>query len=425
MEQSLISGGFIVRRELRGSAGHEPIGAVVPEVAGPQAKWYQESPDMFVLFNTAQMQTKNPLLPMSPYGSLCWRGILQGQCLGEIGRRAAQVFGCDETAAFLSRLARLGFLKPIPGIDLLSGRPETITKDFDAPDIQFRLWQARIPWYCLWEICTVCDLRCRTCYLPNFLGQGPDRNGTKRILAEIIKTGIFYVSIMGGEPLLREDLEAIVGELRQNGVFVKIITNGQRLRAQRAQTLARAGLNHLEISLDGLSQQTHESSRGAGTYARSLEGLENARQSGIPRLGIVWTIHRDSLAELALLPEFLWRIGVSECYLSTFRKTGMSGASSPFEPLDTAALDGVRRTLDLWRQIHPEVTISLLPQCTCGRTSVVIGENGDVRVCPFLYSGLGNIHTRSFMDIWHSIGEHLRKAGPLGYCARTSGDHMC
>ncbi len=421
-ERNLISGRFVVRREPCALTYSEQTSRIVPQIAGPHAKWYQESPDMFVLFNTTPMQAENPLLPLSPYGSLCWQGILRGQSLGEIGRWAARVFGRDETPPFLARLARLGFLKPISEIEPLSGQPETITKDFDAPYVQFRLWHARIPWYCLWEICTACDLRCRTCYLPDFVGQGPDREGTQRIVTEIIRAGIFYVSIMGGEPLLREDLEAVVQKLSRNGVFVKIITNGQKLTAQRAQALARAGLNQLEISFDGLSQQTHESSRGAGTYARALEGIENARCSGIPRLGIVWTIHRDSLAELAWLPGFLRTIAVPECYLSTFRKTGRGGACSSFAPLEATALDAIRQRLDVWRQSYPELIISLLPQCTCGRTSVVIGENGDIRVCPFLYSAHGNIHTRSFLDLWHSIGDNLRQAGPLGYCARTSAD---
>lgn len=418
VEHLLVKDGFAIRCAMLQQLETAAFDHVIPMIGGHHVKWYTESPDLCVLFNTQPMSKNNPLLVLSPYGSLCWNGIISGWSIGKIRSEAIRIFGTDEVIPFLMRLISLKFVRENPELEGIQTCPEKMRKEFAAPDIQFQLRHSIIPWYCLWEICTTCNLRCKTCYLPHFEGQGPDKKKTLHIVKQIIDTGLFYVSIMGGEPLLRHDLEKIVYRLRTAGVYVKVISNGLGLSLSIARSLAAAGLNQIEISFDGLCSDTNDISRGSGIFKHALQAVNHAKQASIPRVGVIWTINSNNINELYNLPKFLIENEVKECYISLFKKTGVNGTSAPFNPIQAKDVEAIRKHLNSWKKSFPHFEIVLIPDCSCGRTSIVIGENGDVRLCPFSYQRVGNVYETTLLDIWNNLETNLPEKGPLGYCVK-------
>lgn len=65
--------------------------------------------------------------------------------------------------------------------------------------------------------------------------------------------GTAVVCISGGEPLLHPDLDAIIARVRHHGMMASMITNGYLLVAERIERLNRAGLEHLQISIDNVT----------------------------------------------------------------------------------------------------------------------------------------------------------------------------
>lgn len=415
-EESLVSKGFITKDNSRKPLQQTETDHQTLQTAHQWVRWYLESPDLVIIFNTELMRSNNPLMVLGPYGSLCWRGVVNQWPVRRIREEAVRIFGVDDVISFLNRLIKLNFLSPVTGIKGAFPSSETIVKDFHTPEIQFRLSHAEIPWYCSWEICTICDLRCRTCYLQGFTSHGPDQKMAGHIAEQIVETGVLYVSIMGGEPLLREDLEKHIETLRNNGVFVNLISNGQSLTKNRALSLASAGLNKIEISFDGLSRKTHEIIRGKDTYDKAVRSIVHAREVKIPRVGVVWTIHKENFHELDELPAFLNNLNIQECYLSLFKKTGCLGDSAFFEPVNEEMKTELYNKIDAWKKMYPHLIIVLNPECSCGRTSLVIGYDGSVRTCPFEYKSIGNIFEDSLIDIWKTFGRNIKEDGPLGYC---------
>ena len=68
-------------------------------------------------------------------------------------------------------------------------------------------------------------------------------------LAEL---GTTIITISGGEPLLHPDLDLLIARIRRHGMIAGMITNGYLLTAERIQRLNRAGLEHLQISIDNV-----------------------------------------------------------------------------------------------------------------------------------------------------------------------------
>ncbi|PYY06767.1 MAG: radical SAM protein [Acidobacteria bacterium] len=68
-------------------------------------------------------------------------------------------------------------------------------------------------------------------------------------LAEL---GTTIITISGGEPLLHPELDLIISRIRQHGIIAGMITNGYLLTAERIHGLNKAGLDHLQISIDNV-----------------------------------------------------------------------------------------------------------------------------------------------------------------------------
>ena len=64
--------------------------------------------------------------------------------------------------------------------------------------------------------------------------------------------GTTIITLSGGEPLLHPELERIVQHIRGCGILAGLITNGYLLTPQRIERLNRAGLDHLQISIDNV-----------------------------------------------------------------------------------------------------------------------------------------------------------------------------
>jgi MoaA/NifB/PqqE/SkfB family radical SAM enzyme len=68
-------------------------------------------------------------------------------------------------------------------------------------------------------------------------------------LAEL---GTNIITLSGGEPLLHPELDQLIGRIRKRGMIAGMITNGYLLTAERIQRLNKAGLEHLQISIDNV-----------------------------------------------------------------------------------------------------------------------------------------------------------------------------
>ena len=64
--------------------------------------------------------------------------------------------------------------------------------------------------------------------------------------------GTSIVTFSGGEPLLHPELDVVIGRIRRRGMIATLITNGYLLTRRRIQALNRAGLDHLQISIDNV-----------------------------------------------------------------------------------------------------------------------------------------------------------------------------
>ena len=97
-----------------------------------------------------------------------------------------------------------------------------------------------------------CNLSCAYCNEYDDFSDPVPLEEMYRRVDKLGELGATLVTISGGETLLHPQLDEIIARIRSHGVIAGLITNGYLLTADRIQRLNRAGLDHLQISIDNV-----------------------------------------------------------------------------------------------------------------------------------------------------------------------------
>ncbi|HEY2106417.1 MAG TPA: radical SAM protein [Candidatus Binataceae bacterium] len=97
-----------------------------------------------------------------------------------------------------------------------------------------------------------CNLACTYCNEYDDFSKPVPVEEMYRRLDRLADLGTTIVTISGGEPLLHPDLDLLIARIRSHGMIAGMITNGYLLVADRIKRLNRAGLEHLQISIDNV-----------------------------------------------------------------------------------------------------------------------------------------------------------------------------
>jgi MoaA/NifB/PqqE/SkfB family radical SAM enzyme len=97
-----------------------------------------------------------------------------------------------------------------------------------------------------------CNLACTYCNEFDDVSSAVPLEEMKRRFDRLADMGTSIITISGGEPLLHPELDEIIVHIRKRGMIAGLITNGYLLTADRIERLNRAGLEHLQISIDNV-----------------------------------------------------------------------------------------------------------------------------------------------------------------------------
>jgi cyclic pyranopterin phosphate synthase len=133
-----------------------------------------------------------------------------------------------------------------------------------------------------------CNLRCTYCMPAEGLDWMPsaqllsDDEVVRLVRVGVERLGITTVRLTGGEPLLRRNLEPLVAALArlEPRPVLALTTNGIGL-AGRADALATAGLDRINISLDTLQPDTFVALTRRRRLPDVLAGVRAARRAGL------------------------------------------------------------------------------------------------------------------------------------------------
>jgi len=134
-----------------------------------------------------------------------------------------------------------------------------------------------------WAVTGNCNLRCRHCYGAYGAVQKGELTFSEitKALNELKKAGTRRITIEGGEPLMRRDIDDLMDYIRSLGMEMSLCTNGTLLEKHVPAVKRNADL--VVISLDG-SRDNHDTLRGHGNFDKVIRALNLCREEKIRTL---------------------------------------------------------------------------------------------------------------------------------------------
>lgn len=305
-------------------------------------------------------------------------------------------------------------------------------------------FRPRMPFHMVWLATNACTARCLHCS-SNSAVRMPDELKTDEVrdlIDELADAGVVDLGISGGEPLIRKDLLQIIAHAKRRGMSVGIGSNGAKLGHERAKALASAGLDRLQISLDGLEAAHDELRRWPGLFRRALLSIQVAQAAG-PRVHVCCTINRLNFAQLDEFASVVATLGVRRINFSRFVPTGRGDNSLDLDAkswrvaIEQCARIRARHAPELdivshlAQQILVDEEVAAMPGfigCQAGQGQGCITADGTVFPCVLLPIPLGNIREQSFREIWQNspvVRAFQERANLGGKCGRCALKYRC
>ncbi len=145
----------------------------------------------------------------------------------------------------------------------------------------------RGPLFVNWDITTKCNAKCVFCDRWKVGGKELSTEEKLRIIKQLGKSGVWFLSLCGGEPLLTKDLDLILKEIKKQEMLINISTNGSLLK-KKAKLLVSSGVDFITVSVQSHKPEVHDSLCGfKGLFRQANNGIDlikKIRKRGSPKI---------------------------------------------------------------------------------------------------------------------------------------------
>ncbi len=253
-----------------------------------------------------------------------------------------------------------------------------------------------------------CNERCIHCYLDHDDHGEMTTAEIKGLLDQMADAGVFYLTISGGEIMMRRDFFEILEHARARTFCVKLKTNGVLIRKKEAERLRELGVESIQISIYSHRAEVHDAiTKVPGSFRQSIEAVRFLRMQGLHvTMANVLMVQNatDYLSVKALAAE------LDATFIMDPTITPMMDGDRSILKLnvDQAALQGVFRDGALVGNVEEfcappqgvdEEALDMLP-CSAGHTACYVSPYGDVYPCVQFPLPSGNVRRTKFVDIW-------------------------
>ena len=253
-----------------------------------------------------------------------------------------------------------------------------------------------------------CNERCIHCYLDHDDHGEMSTSEIKDLLDQMADAGVFYLTISGGEILMRRDFFEILEHARARTFCIKLKTNGVLIRKKQAQLIHSLGVESVQVSIYSHRPEVHDAiTKMPGSLKQSIDAIRLLRGHGIHVIiANVLMVHnaQDYAGVKALAAELDAQFVVDPTITPM-----MDGDRSILSlNVDEAALREVFQNEALVGNVEEfcappqgvdEDALNSLP-CSAGHTACYVSPYGDVYPCVQFPLPSGNVRHTKFVDIW-------------------------
>ena len=253
-----------------------------------------------------------------------------------------------------------------------------------------------------------CNERCVHCYLDHDDHGEMTTAEIKDVLEQLAEAGTFFLTLSGGEVLMRRDFFEILEHARRLLFNVRIKTNGVMIRTQEARRLRELGVEQIQISIYSHRPEVHDAiTKLPGSLKRSVAAIRFLKSQGL-KVTIANVLMTANMRDHAGVQALARELDVTYTLDPTITPK-MDGDTSVLRlRIPGSELNAVFHNKDLVGNVEEFCAAPPPPgddimegyPCSAGHTAAYITPYGDVFPCVQFPLPSGNVRRQKFMDIW-------------------------
>jgi AdoMet-dependent heme synthase len=285
-----------------------------------------------------------------------------------------------------------------------------------------------------------CNEQCVHCYLDHEDHGEMSTSEIKHLFDELAEAGVFFLTMSGGEILLRKDFFEILEYARKLRFCVKLKTNAVLIRERQADRIRSLGVHSVQISIYSHRPEVHDAiTKVPGSLKRSVDAIRFLKAQGLA-VTIANVLMLQNLQDYPGVKALAEELGV-EVTLDPTITPKMDGDRALLNlNIDAAALREVFRDESLVGNVEEfcappkkvdDDDLDLLP-CSAGHTACYVSPYGDVYPCVQFPLPSGNVRRTPFLDIWRHSDQlnevrsiTARDLPSCSQCAHIGGCTRC
>lgn len=258
-----------------------------------------------------------------------------------------------------------------------------------------------------------CNERCVHCYLDHDDHGEMTTSEIKDVLDQLAEAGTFFLTLSGGEVLMRRDFSEILEHARRLLFNVKIKTNGVMIRQAEAGRIRDLGVEQVQISIYSRRPEIHDAiTKLPGSLKRSVEAVRFLKTQGL-KVTIANVLMTANLGEHAGVQALAAELGVNYTLDPTITPKIDGDTAILNLRIPGAELNAVFHNKNLVGNVEEFCAPPPAPgddimeglPCSAGHTAAYITPYGDVFPCVQFPLPSGNVRRQRFIDIWRDSPE--------------------
>ena len=286
---------------------------------------------------------------------------------------------------------------------------------------------SRRPLYCSWQVTYRCNFRCSFCGYWKVRTRAEDELTPSEFALgarKLRRIGPMFISLAGGEPLIRGDLPEIVSAVSAYH-FPFVTTNGWLVTPQSARRLFQSGLMGAVVSLDFADEKKHDENRGKeGAFKRAIAAVNHfveAKTSKLQKVNVTAVLLKENVDEIEKLIILSRKLG-AEFTLQPYARiktNGQDGGGIKDHTVTREVSDHLLKLKSKYSDFKSSVEYlkrydDFLSQgiggCQAGRLFFNIDHKGDIAKCvEDMQNPVGNIRTIGIDQIKKALLQKQRE----------------
>ena len=270
------------------------------------------------------------------------------------------------------------------------------------------------------ELTYRCPLSCPYCSNPVEMAKKDSELSTAQwadVFGQAAKLGVLQLHLSGGEPASRRDLVELVKAARDAGLYTNLITSAIGLTQRRLAELDAAGLDHIQLSLQGTDAEMADRIGGyKGGFKRKMQAADWIVEAGFP-LTLNAVLHRQNLHQLPQAIEMAVAMKARRMEVAVVQFHGWAMLNRQgLMPTRAQAEEANQIVADARKRLKGVMVIDYVPadyhndypkRCMggWGTTGLNVTPDGTVLPChaaPTIPSlNFDNVKDKSLSDIWY------------------------